>query len=43
MRPRGLDAMDSYAKTADDPTRLVPNPAKTRAARVEAGHLRQAK
>ena len=33
MRPRGLDAMDSYAKTADDPTRLVPNPAKTRAAK----------
>lgn len=33
MRPRGLDAMDSYAKIADDPARLVPNPAKTRAAR----------
>lgn len=31
MRPRGLDAMDSYAKVADDPTRLVPNPAKARA------------
>lgn len=28
MRPRGLDAMDSYAKVADDPDRLVPNPAK---------------
>ena len=29
MRPRGLDAMDSYAKVPDDPARLVPNPAKT--------------
>ena len=28
MRPRGLEAMDSYAKTADDPARMVPNPAK---------------
>ncbi|MGH9074898.1 MAG: putative transposase, partial [Acidimicrobiales bacterium] len=28
MRPRGLDAMDSYAKVPDDPARLVPNPAK---------------
>ena len=28
MRPRGLEAMDSYAKVADDPSRLVPNPAK---------------
>lgn len=33
MRPRGLDAMDSYAKIPDDPNRLVPNPAKNRAAR----------
>ena len=33
-----LDALDSYADTADDPTRLVPNPAKARArARVGAG------
>lgn len=31
MRPRGLDAMDSYAKVPDDLTRLVPNPAKARA------------
>ncbi len=28
MRPRGLDALDSYAKVADDPSRMVPNPAK---------------
>jgi hypothetical protein len=28
MRPPGLEAMDSYAKTADDPKRMVPNPAK---------------
>ena len=28
MRPRGLDAMDSYAKIEDDPARVVPNPAK---------------
>ena len=28
MRPRGLDAMHSYAKVADDPSRMVPNPAK---------------
>ena len=28
MRPRGLDAMDSYAKVPDDPARVVPNPAK---------------
>ena len=28
MRPRGLDAMDSYAKVEDDPARMVPNPAK---------------
>src|SRR5665811_276213 len=26
-----LDALDSYADTPDDPTRLVPNPAKARA------------
>lgn len=32
MRPRGLDAMDSYAKVPDDPARLVPNPAKAKAA-----------
>ncbi len=32
MRPRGLDAMDSYAKVADDPARMVPNPAKARMA-----------
>jgi hypothetical protein len=32
-----LDALDSYADTADDPTRLVPNPAKARTrARVGA-------
>ncbi|MGH8917487.1 MAG: putative transposase, partial [Actinomycetes bacterium] len=31
MRPRGLDAMDSYAKVPDDLTRLVPNPAKAKA------------
>ncbi|MDQ6724740.1 MAG: hypothetical protein M3066_00970 [Actinomycetota bacterium] len=31
MRPRGLDAMDSYAKVPDDPARLVPNPAKAKA------------
>lgn len=30
MRPRGLDAMDSYAKVADDPTRMVVNPNKAR-------------
>ncbi|MGH9074839.1 MAG: putative transposase [Acidimicrobiales bacterium] len=30
MRPRGLDAMDSYAKAADDLARLVPNPAKAK-------------
>lgn len=30
MRPRGLDAMDSYAKVPDDPDRMVPNPAKAR-------------
>ncbi len=34
MRPRGLDAMDSYAKTADDGDRMVPNPAKRSAARA---------
>ena len=28
MRPRGLDAMDSYAKIEDDPARMVANPAK---------------
>lgn len=28
MRPRGLDAMDSYAKVQDDLARMVPNPAK---------------
>jgi prepilin-type processing-associated H-X9-DG protein len=28
MRPRGLDATDSYAKVPDDPARMVPNPAK---------------
>jgi len=28
MRPRGLDAMDSYAKVEDDLTRMVPNPVK---------------
>ena len=31
MRPRGLDAMDSYAKIADDATRLVTNPKKNKA------------
>jgi prepilin-type processing-associated H-X9-DG protein len=30
MRPRGLDAMDSYAKTPDDPARMVPDPAKAK-------------
>jgi transposase len=30
MRPRGLDAMDSYAKVPDDPARMVPNPAKAK-------------
>jgi hypothetical protein len=29
----GLDALDSYAKLADDPTRSVPNPAKKAAAK----------
>ncbi|MHB8341488.1 MAG: helix-turn-helix domain-containing protein [Mycobacteriales bacterium] len=34
LRPHyALDGMDAYAKTADDPTRLVPNPAKARAQR----------
>ncbi|MDQ6838520.1 MAG: helix-turn-helix domain-containing protein [Actinomycetota bacterium] len=38
MRPRGLDAMDSYAKIADDPTRMVPNPAKAKMAKqLKAG------
>ncbi len=37
MRPRGLDAMDSYAKVPDDLTRLVPNPAKARARLELAG------
>ena len=31
MRPRGLDAMDSYAKAADDADRRVPNPQKAKA------------
>ena len=31
MRPRGLDAMDSYTKSPDDPGRLAPNPAKAKA------------
>ncbi len=30
MRPRGLDAMDSYTKVRDDLTRMVANPAKAR-------------
>jgi hypothetical protein len=30
MRPRGLDAMDSYAKVADDAERMVPNRAKAK-------------
>jgi transposase len=30
----GLDALDSYAKTADDATRTVPNPDKKRAAKA---------
>jgi prepilin-type processing-associated H-X9-DG protein len=34
MRPRGLDAMDSYAKMADDRKRLVTNPKKNKAKRV---------
>ena len=33
MRPRGLEAMDSYAKSPDDPTRMVPNPATARMAK----------
>jgi prepilin-type processing-associated H-X9-DG protein len=37
MRPRGLDAMDSYAKTPDDLTRMVPNPAKAAMAKQLAG------
>jgi hypothetical protein len=32
-----LDALDSYADTGDDLTRLVPNPAKTRAVNLVAG------
>ncbi|MGH3235574.1 MAG: putative transposase [Streptosporangiaceae bacterium] len=34
MRPRGLDAMDSYAKAPDDLDRMVPNPAKASSARA---------
>ncbi len=34
MRPRGLDAMDSYAKIADDSERLVTNPKKNKAKKV---------
>jgi len=34
MRPRGLDAMDSYAKVDDDYERLVPNPHKAKAKRA---------
>jgi hypothetical protein len=30
MRPRGQDALGSYAKVPDDPARMVPNPAKAR-------------
>ena len=37
MRPRGLDAMDSYAKVPDDPARLVPNPAKAKVRAELAG------
>ena len=37
MRPRGLDAMDSYAKVADDPDRMVPNPAKAKMKKRLAG------
>lgn len=37
MRPRGLDAMDSYLKVPDDPDRMVPNPAKAKAARAVKG------
>ena len=37
----GLDALDSYAKTPDDPDRLVPNPAR-RAADSEARRARAA-
>jgi hypothetical protein len=40
MRHRlGLDALDSYAKLADDPARTVPNPAK----KVAAKKVREAK
>lgn len=35
----GLDALDSYAKESDDPTRTVPNPAKAAA----ASQVREAK
>ena len=44
MRSRlGLDALDSYAKVADDPARTVPNPAKARAAkRVKKAKAAQA-
>jgi hypothetical protein len=48
MRPRGLDAMDSYAKVPDDPGRMVPNPAKARmkkrlaAARAGLGAAKEA-
>lgn len=35
LRPHyGLDALDSYAKTPDDPARSVPNPAKAKAKTV---------
>lgn len=36
MRPRGLDAMDSYAKIADDATRLVANTKKNTAKKLLA-------
>ena len=48
MRPRGLDAMDSYAKVEDDPARKVANPAKTqmrknlKAARAAIASAKQA-
>lgn len=34
MRPRGLDALDSYAKAPDEPDRMVPNPTKKKAAQA---------
>ncbi|MGI8753105.1 MAG: putative transposase [Acidimicrobiales bacterium] len=42
MRPRGLDAMHSYATSPDELTRMIPSPAKAKAkkalAAARAGH-----